>query len=392
TLIDSSHVTIDPDVPGDQVDMIRVNFKTATLGNLKIDKAYITRKSNSPTASAFDGLANQSPAGKTVQQYHCHQQLFFKDTIADFDNDGNTNDIVEGVIISPNAPQKGEAWSEWTAFPLIVREPAGMGAVDYFITFYVSNLTQAACSYWQGGATNSYYLTSPGIGNAAGTPVWGGVYTPAMSNDVFAVVSIDTWKKTGSVESQIFDTSLSAPSYNQITWFFNQPAGTYIGVKARSSASSDMVGATNWDSIASFTASPGALAIGNGRYVQFYANLSAEPFWETPTNTLSYANYISAQRLLNPYQFPMVGGDPYVMSINSPLMDDVTITWPGSDRVCAITADIAKKNDYGQAKITVDGIDLDRVLTVHVSVSNDVGGRTISEDNYVEIDPRNTGK
>ncbi|MFH1309844.1 MAG: hypothetical protein ABIH85_04090, partial [Candidatus Omnitrophota bacterium] len=47
TLIDSSHVTIDPDVPGDQVDMIRVNFKTATLGNLKIDKAYITRKSNS---------------------------------------------------------------------------------------------------------------------------------------------------------------------------------------------------------------------------------------------------------------------------------------------------------------------------------------------------------
>ncbi|MFH1309656.1 MAG: prepilin-type N-terminal cleavage/methylation domain-containing protein, partial [Candidatus Omnitrophota bacterium] len=184
TLIDNSHVTIDPDVPGDQVDMIRVNFKTATFGNLKIDKAYITRKSNSATAQSYDGVANDDPTSKTIQEYHCHQQLFFKDTIADFDNDGNTNDIVEGVIISPSAPQKGEAWSEWTAFPLIVREPAGMGAVDYFITFYVSDLTQAACSYWQGGATNSYYLTSPGIGNAAGTPVWGGVYTPAMSNDV----------------------------------------------------------------------------------------------------------------------------------------------------------------------------------------------------------------
>ncbi len=68
------------------------------------------------------------------------------------------------------------------------------------------------------------------------------------------------------------------------------------------------------------------------------------------------------------------------------------IDWPGEDRICTLTADIAKKNDYGQAKITIDGTELIKVLSVHVSVSEEVKEVVVSEENYVEIEPRNTGK
>jgi len=391
TVIDHADLDIDPDETDDRVDMIRVKFKAASAGTLKIEKAYITRKSN-VSAFAYDGLVNDAPTGNPIQEYHRHQQIFFKDTSDDFDGDGSTIDIVEGVIISQNAPENGEAWSVWTAFPLVVKDENDAD-VDYFVTFYISDISQAGCSYWQGSTTQSYYLTGAGIENAAGTPAWGGVYVPAVSNDVFAVVNIDTWSKRGSIESQIFDTTLAAPSYNQISWSENRPTGTNIEFKARSSSSPYMTGAADWDTLASSASNPSALSIGSGRYVQFYADLLAEPFWEAAGNTLSYADYITMQIGFDPYTFPAVGADPYAMNMSSAWVDDVAIDWPGDDRICTITADIAKKNDYGQVgKITVDGKDLVKVISVYAKVSKNVGGRTISEENYVEIEPRNTGK
>jgi len=380
TVINHSYLDIDPDEADDQVDMIRVLFKSASAGTLKIEKAYITRKSNDAASEDYDGLENEDPSGKTIQEYHRHQQLFFKDA--------DTGDIVPDVIISSAAPQNGGAWSEWTAFPLVVKDENDLDA-DYFISFYISDITQAECSYWQSTALQAYYLTGPGIENAAGTPVWGGIYAPLVSNDVFVTASIDTGKKTGQIESQVFDTALASPSYNQLSWSENRPERTNIEAKARASASAYMTGAADWDAITPSGANPQALSIGSGRYVQFLMSLSAEPYWENSGSILSYADYVSAQTALpEPYDFP----ESYVTKVSSPWVDDITIDWPGDDRICTITADIAKKNNYGQAKITIDGTDLVKVLSVHLSVSKDLRERVISEENYVEIEPRNTGK
>ncbi|MBL7072273.1 MAG: type II secretion system protein [Candidatus Omnitrophica bacterium] len=384
TVIDHSCIDIDPDEPDDQVDIIRASFKSASSGTLRIEKAYITRKSNDAAAEVYDGLENDSPAAKTIQECHRHQQLFFKDP--------GTGNIVPDIVISSAQPQNGEAWSEWTAFPLVVRDGAGQDT-DYFISFYISDVSQAECSYWQSADTQAYYLTGAGIENAAGTPVWGGTYAPDVSTDVFVTASIDTGKKTGQVESQVFDTSLDSPAYKQLGWSENRPVGTNIEAKARSSGSLYMTGATDWDAVSGNASNPHALSIGSGRYVQFFMDLATEPFWESAGSTLSYADYITAQiGLAFPYDFPETGSLPYITKTSSPWVDDVAIDWPGEDRICTITADIAKKNDYGQAKITIDGTELIKVLSVHVSVSEEVKEVVVSEENYVEIEPRNTGK
>jgi len=381
TVINHSYLDIDPDEAGDQVDMIRVLFKTASVGRLKIEKAYITRKNNDAGRQDYDGLENEDPSDKTIQEYHRHQQLFFKDA--------GTGDIVPDVVISSAAPQNGAVWSEWTAFPLVVKDENDLDT-DYFISFYVSDMIQADCSYWQSAAAQTYYLTGEEneIENAAGTPVWDGIYVPLVSNDVFVTASIDTGKKTGQIESQVFDTALTAPSYHELSWSENRPEMTNIEAKARSSDSAYMSGAFDWDAITPNGANPQGLSIGSGRYVQFLMSLSAEPYWENSGNILSYADYVTAQIALEAHEFP----ESYVTKVSSPWVDDLTIDWPGDDRICTITADIAKKNNYGQAKITIDGTDLVKVLSVHIGVSKDLRGRVISEENYVEIEPRNTGK
>ena len=116
--------------------------------------------------------------------------------------------------------------------------------------------------------------------------------------------------------------------------------------------------------------------------------------WENPSSTLTYAEYITSQLSDgNDYTFPESAGVPHITETASPEIDDVTVDWhPDSERVCAITGYVARKNDYGQAKITIDGEDIIKVLSVHVEASKDVQGRTIAEENYVDVQPRNTGK
>ncbi|MFH1394948.1 MAG: hypothetical protein ABIH09_02190 [Candidatus Omnitrophota bacterium] len=398
--IDHSYLDIDPDEISDKVDLIRVKFKTTLAGTLRIERAYITRRSNGAAAAVYDGDINETTGGKTIEEYHKHQELFFKDNTLDFDGDGSTTDIVKGITISPAVSSTGEVWSEWTAFPLVVRDAANSD-VDYFITLYISNIAEADCKYWQSSsAVQSYYLSgndynSAQLFNAVGTPSWSTAYPLVnSSNDVFIIANIDTWRKTGSVESQVFDTTLTSPAYNQIQWSENRPSKTDIKFKARSSGSAYMTGALDWDVISASGSNPGSLSIGSGRYVQFLGELSAEPYWQCSASSYGYDEYITDQisHPLQPYDFPEISGDPYVTVMSSPWVDDVQIDWPGADRICTLTADIAKKDDFGQAKVTVDGSDLVKVLSVHVTVSKDIDGRSIEEDNYIEVEPRNTGK
>jgi hypothetical protein len=286
-----------------------------------------------------------------------------------------------------------ELWSEWTAYPL-VKSISGSD-VNYLITFYVSDPAKAGCKYWMGSSTVSYYLTGDGytlaqLEEAAGTPDWDtGGFTPSgTSSDIYAVVSIDSSNVTGTVMSQAFDTTLTTPDYDSIVCSEYTTAGSSIVLKARSSASDTMSGATDWDSISASSID------GNARYVQFLAELTAGALWEGPTSTLSYEDYITSQLSDgNDHTFPEDSGTPYITTVTSPEIDDVTIDWhPPTERVCAITGYIARKNDYGQAKITIDGDDIIKVLSVHVKVSKDVQGRDVSEENYTDVQPRNTGK
>lgn len=352
-------------------DLVRVSFKSSSINPLTITCAYITKRDG---ISGANGLVNQNPSGLTVEEYHRHQQLFFINQ--------TTGAVEEGITI----PADSTAWSVWTAFPL-------RNDSNYLISFSIPAGGATDCKYWEGSAgTNRTYYVDGGNNVTAGTPGWSGE-TYIASADIYITSNIDVWDAHGSVESQIFDTTLTAPNYNQIKWSEFRPARTDILLKARSSDSEYMSGATAWTDITGNGANPHSLGIENRRYVQFLAELTAEPFWSSGASTLDYTDYIASQiGLLGPHLFPQNGTVPYVSELTAPWIDDVEIDWPGDERLCTITGFIARKNNYGQAKVNVDGEDLVKMLSVHVKVSQKALTRTIEEENYIEITPRNTGK
>ncbi len=352
-------------------DFIRLRFRASDADDITIDKAYITLRSGS---SGANGLANQSTAGHTVAEYHRHQQLFF------YDSSGN---ITEGATIS----SAQDAWTAWTAFPLRM-------ASDYLITVYISDTTATDYRYWEGADSNvRTYCVSGADTTCAGTPDWSGYTIGATSKDIFTVANIDVWANTGTVESQIFDTTLSSPSYDTVKWSEEKPADTSIVVKARSSSNEEMIGATDWASIAGTSSSPSGLSIGGGRYLQFYVTLLPGVIWSGGSSTQSYVQYITNQLALPVYQFPSDGSVFLTTSTVAPWIDDVEIQWSGTgDKICAIAGNIAKQNNYGQVKVTVDSKELLKVLSVHIKTSKVHYKRTIVEEDYVDMEPRNTGK
>ncbi|MFH1847420.1 MAG: hypothetical protein ABH869_07700 [Candidatus Omnitrophota bacterium] len=356
---------------GKEGALVQVKFSSSVNNDLVIANAYITKRDG---ITGSNGLANQAPGSLTVEEYHRHQQLFFKAA------DGTIN---SGITISADS----FVWSEWTAFPLRTDS-------DYFITFHVSDISTVDCRYWEDsvGTVHTYYVTGS-TSDLAGTPDWT-AETVNPSANIFVTSAISVADTEGTVESQAFDTTLSAPNYNKIKWSENKPLGTTIFFKTRSSADQYMTGATDWDLIAGSSSNPHSLAMGSGRYVQFLAELSTELFWKSAASQLSYADYIEAQvDFPSDDQFPRDStGDFLVTDYNVPWIDDVEIDWPGLNRMAAIEAYIAKKDSYGQAKVTVDGKDLVKTLSVHINVSDEVSGRTLEEDHCLEIEPRNTGK
>ncbi len=362
-------------VSGDSIDqqgdLVRVSFKSSSTDDLVIDSAYITKRDG---ASGSNGFANQDTSGREVEEYHRHQKLFFRDS---------SGNITQGITV----PQGSTVWSVWTSFPL--RKDS-----DYFISFNIKDSSSTESRYWvgTGGVDRTYYLAGSEYSTMAGVPDWSGE-APNASSDIFIVSNIDTWNDSGSVESQIYDTAVSSPAYNQIKWSETSPAGTEVLFKARSSSDEYMTGATDWNLISGSAANPHSLSIGSGRYVQFMGELSSEPFWEVSGGTISYENYVDDQVDNYPVtDFPESGGEPYITGMYSCWVDDVEIDWPGDERLCTVTGYIARKNSYGQAKVIIDGAELVKILSVHLKISRDIQGRVIAEENYVEVEPRNTGK
>ncbi|MDD4956694.1 MAG: hypothetical protein PHH49_05450 [Candidatus Omnitrophica bacterium] len=394
---------------------VRVRFKAPSSNPTRIDAAYLTRKTIQGTDTDPDGLANQDPSGLTVSEYHRHQRLFFseEDNDIDMNGDGDKLDILDYA----NIPSGGEIWSVWTAFPM-VREDADGDPVDLLITVSIPDLSSVSfpsgwegfdssdceCREWTGSVCNSQYMRLADIGGgtgtytnilqAAGTPDWSdATYVPVASNNVYFAMDIDTWDNEGTVESQVYDTTISSPSYSQIKWNGSTPSGTSIVMKARSSDNDDMQGASSWDTLTGTSTNPGSLGIGSGRYAQFQAVISTDMGWEWSGGTLSYVAYITEQAAAtDPWEFPYRSGEPLVTGYDTAWLDDVEMTWAGEEQICVIKGDIVKEDDFGQVEVTVDSSALVRVLRVELSASAEVNGRVLTESNVLEVEPRNTGK
>ncbi|MBD3379489.1 MAG: hypothetical protein GF408_03395 [Candidatus Omnitrophica bacterium] len=384
-------------------DLVRVKFRSSSENPLRIEAAYITR-GDKDASYDYDALGNLDPSGLDADEYHLHQQLFFRDEY-DLDSDSSTDDVLSYVCI----PADSEVWSEWTAFPLKLKD-SNDDDVDYFITFCVPDLESvsfpsgwsafdpaaADCRDWQSSSDQAYYITDgtqTELIQASGTPVWSGSYTVNISSNIFVTAEIDTWSRSGTVESSILDTGLDDPLYNEVKWSADTPSGTQVVMKARSSDSQFMDGVSDWDAVSGTSANPGTLNIGSGRYVQYLAEMSTDPFWAGPGSIETYADYIDEQQGTLPvYQFPSRSGEYMITGLYSTWIDDVEIDWPGDDRVVLVSGYIARKNDYGQVKMTIDGRDIIKTLDVSLGVSIESPSGVVTEDNTFGVEPRNTGK
>ncbi|MDD5439506.1 MAG: hypothetical protein PHS37_04905 [Candidatus Omnitrophica bacterium] len=363
-------------------DMVRVKFYSHSTGKLTISKAYLDIKDD---AAGDTPKLKYDPSDLTqlalYQTYH--SQLFFR-TVA-------TGEIAQSVTIDPNNPQDPSEpnafYSDWVIYPL---DPAN----SYFVTFHIAdNSGEDYISYWPGTSGKVSYLIDE---ESYATQVdWTGY---SQSPDVYVAGFLEAWHTTGSVISGVFDTKVTSPEFNTLRWNDSKPAHTTISVKSRSSDNADMSGASAWGSIAGSGSNPHGLSIGDGEYAQFKADLALNLYWTCSTHpsvNVADTDYKHSgvmacteggcSRFLIPSASIATGN-------YCPWIDNVTIDWPGSDKICEISGYLRQAPNYGIISLSVDGVPLTKTIRVGVQVQETLQGKTYDAQLTQDMVLRNTGK
>ncbi len=308
--------------------MIRIKFMAAAGSSLTVSSAYFGVRSGS--TSSF--TASPTP-------------LYF-----------NNGSVPEGGVDGVGAigstgpttitiPAGQHAWSNWFEYPI----PANP-AQDYMVSYYTHQTSSANASTWDPGvvAENSYTADQ----DHAADVVHAGFVSDQRT---YGVAELACWYGTGATTSQVYDTKITAPALNQISWTPTLPAGSSVSMKVRSSASSDMSGAS-WS--AAYASSPASLSsVPNLRYLQFQATLTS--------------------------------ASPYT---SFPKVDNVKIDWPGQDALVNLSGQYTKKSNYGIFQVFIDGNALVKALTVKLSATTVYRGKSFTQSVGSEVKARNTGK
>lgn len=316
-------------------NMIRFKFIAPSGGSLVIDKAYF-------------GPRN----GTSADIVGAPTQLYFdNDPVAVTSPDPVGETANPGTRVGLSVSADHHVWTNW--IPYDVSLPAS----DLLVSVYCSSgdgmVSQDTTTI--PAPTNSYNL----VGDQAATATWSTLLpAPAENRDIYALESMAAWLGSGSATSQVYDTQVTSPVYDTLSWSPTLPSGASISMKIRTSANSDMSGATAWSGLTAHTTSPASLSgLSNQRYVQFQATLDAASPWVT-----------------------------------LPELDDVKVTWPGEDALVTLSGQFTKRPNYGIFKITVDGNDVVQALSIYLESSETYQDQTFTHELTAEGRPRNTGK
>lgn len=255
---------------------------------------------------------------------------------------------------------------------------------DYLVTLH-ANIpvgTTNNISGWtkSDGSQQSYLLQDSNLNPVTDTDAatW---TSPAQADILYIVPSMDvTYFSSGTYTSQIYDTGMDNPLYTTLTWdiaknnygqFAAGNLGADLVIKVRSDVSeAALLGNNNWgpattvDTLSALTGilNIAALGGGNKRYFQFQLQFSAKP---SP------------------------GLSDYVRSC---VLQDITINWPGLNRMVDVSGYYTLDSDYGIFSVQVDDKDLIRGLKVELATSQKYLDGFITESLAVESEPRNNNK
>jgi len=180
------------------------------------------------------------------------------------------------------------------------------------------------------------------------------------TNAILAVRYLWTsYPTNGFYTSPIFDTHMNAPAYSTIIWNATAGGGSLL-MRVRTASDELMSDAPAWTNVAPMT-TPGAIAPGNRRYVQFQAELRSD-----------------------------------ADCVSTPTLKDVTIRWPGETRMVDLTATITKGPNFGVFGVEANGTEIKKALAIDLTIFDDVRsfGKTkrITSSLSSEVMPRNTGR
>lgn len=313
--------------------MMRIRFRAGTAGGLTINSAYFGPSAVYPNMLSLT-------------------QLYFDDgSVANSAQDPDGATANPGTATSVAIGADCHAWSNW--FPYTVMTG---GATSYMVSLSVTTTGNTGTVWTESPAVGNYSYRTTAAADAA-TLSWS-LLTVTTSPNLFAVEEISTWQNTATATSQVYDTRLSAPAYNQLTWVPTVVGASTITMKVRSSASSTMSGATDWSLLPTYLVSPASIvSLTNARYVQFQATLTS--------------------------------ASPYVAY---PALDNVKIDWPGQTALVEISGAYTKRPSYGQFKVQVDGSGLVKALELKLTATGTQRGKTVSYSLNTEQDPMNSGR
>ena len=289
----------------------KLTFQAATNGNLQIEGAWIGKMaSNETTVVAFEGGS--------------YQALF------------------SGAAATPVLNPGESITSDWVNLEINATN-------NYLVMYKIMN-----------SATDCYPMTWSN--NRTSNPdgyLWStGTYT----NCIYGLASIQvSYPEKGTYTSQIFDTRIDSPIFNDIAWNANTPAGTLITMKVRTGDQPDLSDAPDWSALSASSINPRSVTSSYKRYVQFQAQL-----------------YASSDRLYTPQ------------------LKDLTIDWDGEMQLVNIGGIMTKGPDYGIVEVLVDGKPLQSALSIDLMIYKDIysvnkSTKRVTSSLIADIRPRNTG-
>ncbi len=267
---------------------------------------------------------------------------------------------VEMLASAFQIPAGADMWTGITDFPIDKNK-------SYVVTFLVKNATGWGSAHeWDelnDPAVQECFIipgsNSPTLLDLA-DPLWSTRSDVLATNGVIALQSIfTTYPTNGFYDSRIFDTHNSAPSYKEMLWNDSTPSNTTIRMKVRSGNAEDLSDAADWSSVPN--TGQGWIAPGDKRYIQFQAQLRADP-----------------------------------SGFATPQLKDVTIDWTGESTMVDIGGTFTKGPDYGIFQLRVDGEPLKMGVSIDLEIYKEVlghrGKQMVTSGLTTEIEPRNTGK
>jgi hypothetical protein len=189
------------------------------------------------------------------------------------------------------------------------------------------------------------------------------ITTGIKTNCIYGLCALTvSYPESGTYTSQIFDTRLSTPTYGDLSWNEEIPAGTTLTTKIRSGSQPDLSDADDWSTLSASSSNPRSTGISDDRYVQFQTQMQSSSD-----------------------------------GLSTPKLKDLTIEWTGEMQLVNINAVMTKGPDYGIIEVLVDGVPLQSALSIDLMIYKDLYSinkttKRVTSSLITDIRPRNTGK